>query len=449
MVSAIDSSLIAGYMVVVLAIGYASGRKQTGADFMIAERKLGLFAFVGTVVASAIGGTILVVYSAYLYEFGASALLGFAGFGAGMVAFMVLAKELRKTAHELNFHTMADFFIHRIGRRAGLLVGAVMSIIIMNAILKQFIAGTAVLSAVSNWSYESALMVSAGVVLVYLVLGGFASVVKTDIFQYLLIVLLTAVIATSAVSESHLGLSDITRSEGSFSLGLSFFVYGFLSVWFLNEIWQRMYAAKNDRVVRWGLVISGFFTLLIGVGITLIALSVRATTPGLDPSQTIVYAMTNLIPPSMLALGIVLLFAAIMSTTDTVIFMLATNIAKDGIVNWRRRELTSDELARYTRVGIVVIILLATGLAYVFRDIIDVALINAGLGMSVVPSIVASLRAHPSQSAVIASIVAGLVAVALFVAFGVVTPESMVGVVLVSGAALGVAQFFARQKTAQ
>ncbi|MBI2050847.1 MAG: sodium:solute symporter family protein [Parcubacteria group bacterium] len=446
MVTLVDSSLIAGYLVVVLVIGYVSGRKQTSGDFMIAERKLGLFAFVSTVVASSIGGTILVVYSAYIYEFGVSALAGFAGFGAGMVAFMITAKELRKKAHEMNFHTMADFFIHKIGRGAGLLVGAVISVMIISAILKQFIAGTVILSAVSGWGYELSLLISAAVVLVYLVLGGFASVVKTDIFQYLILILFMAVIATGAVTESHLSFADITAAEGSPTLALSFFVYGFLSIWFLNEIWQRMYAAASDAVVRRGLLISGAFMLAIGVGITLIALSVRATTPGLDPSQTIVYGMTSLVPPQLLAFGIVLLFAAIMSTMDTFIFMLATNIVKDGAVNLRGKRLSERDLVRWTRASIIIIIFAATGLAYVFRDIIDVALITVGLGMSVVPSIAASLRAKPAQASVVASIAAGLAATAGFVLAGVVTPESMVAVVLVSAAALGATELWVRQK---
>jgi len=41
MVTVADSSLIIGYLAVVLAIGWWSGRKQTSGDFMIAERKRG------------------------------------------------------------------------------------------------------------------------------------------------------------------------------------------------------------------------------------------------------------------------------------------------------------------------------------------------------------------------------------------------------------------------
>jgi len=256
-------------------------------------------------------------------------------------------------------------------------VGAVASIMIVNAILKQFIAGTVILLALSGWGYETALLVSAAVVLVYLVLGGFASVVKTDIFQYLVLVLFMAMITTGAVTESHLSFADITHTEGSPTLAVSFFVYGFLSIWFLNEIWQRMYAAASGRVVRRGLLISGAF-------------------------------------------------------------ILATNITKDGIINLRGKSLSEQDMVRWTRASIIGIIIAATGLAYVFRDIIDVALINVGLGMSVVPSIAASLRAKPAQAAVVASIIAGLAATAGFVVARVVTPESMVGVVLVSAAVLGI-----------
>ena len=99
MLNSLDSSLIIGYIVLVLIIGYISSHKQTGADFMIANRNLGIWQFVATLTATFVGGTILVVYTAYIYEFGAGALFGFLGAGLGLVVFAYLAKKLRRQAH--------------------------------------------------------------------------------------------------------------------------------------------------------------------------------------------------------------------------------------------------------------------------------------------------------------------------------------------------------------
>ncbi len=445
MLNSLDSSLIIGYIVLVLIIGYISSRKQTGADFMIANRKLGLFGFVSTMVASLIGGTILVVYTAFIYEFGVGALFGFVGLTLGFIVFIALSKQLRTLGHKYNFHTIADYFSHKIGSTQGNLISVVIGLILVLAILKQFIAGTGILSAISGWSYELALGTSALVVLIYLLLGGFKSVVKTDVFQFAILFILVVAIAINITNSSDLSFSHFSLSSMSPTLMVSFLIYGFLGIWHLSDIWQRIYAAKNDKVVKQGLLISGIIMFIIGLAIALIALSVRASTPGLDPSQAIVFGMINLLPQGLLAFGIVMLFAAIMSTTDTAIFVLSTIIAKDGITKIKKRVLTSDELTRYTRISIVAIIVLGATLAYLFRDIIDVALVNVGLSMALVPSIITSLKWKPEPRVITLSITSGLLYIALLAILGLVTPELSVSTVLVSGTVLGIGQVVSKK----
>ncbi len=433
MLTSVDTSLILAYILIVLVIGYFSSRKQSGADFMIANRELSLFSFVSSVVASGIGGTILVVYTAFIYEFGAGALFGFLGMMCGYLLFWYMSKSLREQAHVHDFHTMADHFIHRIGRRAGLLVGGVITTLMTISLLKQFIAGAGILSAISGWSYDVALFTSTGVVLLYLLMGGFKSVVKTDVFQYGVLIILVVVIALSFITQSHITFAEVIRSDMSATLALSFFMYGFLVVWHLNELWQRIYAAKNDQVIRKGMVIAGVCMLVIGIGIALIALSVRVSLPGIDPEKAIVYGMLEVLPPELLGLGIVLLFAAIMSTADSIVFILATNIAKDGVSTLWNKKLSSENLMRITRTSIIVIMCVGTLLGYFFRDIVDVAIFSAGIGMSIVPTIIASFTKYVHSTVSITSIVVGLTYVCVLGILGMTTPEYMMSTILVSG----------------
>ena len=161
---------------------------------MIANRKLGLFSFVGTSVASMVGGGFLVVYTAYVYEFGIGALSAVLGYGLGFLAFGIVAKKLRKLGHEQDFHTLADYFHFKFDKKTGHLIAIIVSIIFLLYVLNQFIAGTHIMAAISGYSYESALLISASVVLLYLILGGFQSVVRTDVFQYLVLLFLVFVL---------------------------------------------------------------------------------------------------------------------------------------------------------------------------------------------------------------------------------------------------------------
>ncbi len=69
--------MLIAYAVVCIIIGLVSTKGNKDDDFLIAGRKIGLFGFVSTVVASYIGGAAIVAYSAYVYKFGISAIAVF------------------------------------------------------------------------------------------------------------------------------------------------------------------------------------------------------------------------------------------------------------------------------------------------------------------------------------------------------------------------------------
>ena len=428
------------YIVIVLLIGYWSSRKQSGADFMLANRKLGLFDFVGTTVASMVGGGFLVAYTAYIYEFGIAALFAVFGYGLGFALFGLGAKKLRFMAHQYNFHTLADYFHFKFDKKTGHLIAIVIFIIFILFVLNQFIAGTQILSAVSGYNYEISLLISALVVLIYLALGGFQSVVKTDIFQYLILIFLILVLGFHMTFKAHVPLIEFTKTTASLSLVTSFIIYGFLIVWHSADVWQRVYAAKNDKVIQHGMPLIGLLLIIIGIGLTLIAYSARIAFPGIDPAQAFVYGLTNLLSPGMLTLGIILVFATIMSSADTIIFILASNIAKDGIGHFKEKRLTANELRHYTRIALIVIVLLATILSYFFRSVINVTLINAGLGMSITPAIIGSFIWKLKPYAIILSIIFGVTSTFGWIIGGKILPETMVSAIFISGITLFVFQ---------
>lgn len=428
----LNGSFIIGYIILVLVIGYLSGRKQTGADFMIADRKLSLFNFVGTSTASMVGGGFLVVYTAYVYEFGIGALAGVVGLGLGFILFGFFAKKLRALAHEHDFHTLADYFHFRFDKKIGHLVAIVIAVIFILFLLNQFIAGTHILSAVSGYSYEFALFISASVILLYLLLGGFQSVVRTDIFQYLVLIFLIFVVGINMVFKAEVPVIEFTKSTASIPLVISFIIYGILMVWHSADIWQRVYSAKNDKVIQYGMHLTGFLLIVIGLGITLIAYSARIAFPSIDPAQAFVYGMQNLLSPGMLVLGVILVFAAIMSSADTMIFVLASNFAKDAMPHFKGSRLSSEELRVYTRRSLVVIVLIGTILAYFFRNIVDVTLINAGIGMAITPVIIGSIKWQLEPKAIVISILSGIIYTLIWIGFGKISPETMISSVLIS-----------------
>lgn len=435
-----NTYFIMAYFLLVLAIGYFSSRKQSGADFMIAERKLGLPTFVGTAVATMVGGGMLVTYTAYVYEFGIGMLAAVFGLAIGYIAFGFVGRKIRRLGKEHDFHTIADYFHHHFSGKVGHLTAVVTSTIVILSILNQFIAGTQILVAVTTYSYETSLLISASAILVYLIMGGFRSVVRTDFFQYIVLIFLVIVIGGNMAITTNISTAEFVANSTSMSLIVAGVVYGILIIWFSPDIWQRIYAAKDDKTVSVGMLLSGLFLLIIGFGITLIASSTRIAFPGIDPAQAFVYGIQNLLSPTLISFGVIMLFAAIMSSADTLIFVLASNFAKDGVARFKKQKLNDDSLRTHTRVALIFITICATILAYFFRSVVDVTLVNAGLGMSLTPTIIASLKWRLSPYAIMGSVICGIIYVIAFIIIGNISPQTMVSTVIISGLFLFLAQ---------
>lgn len=306
--------------------------------------------------------------------------------------FGYFGKKLRRLAHEYNFHTIADFFRLKYGNLIGDVIASVIALMLIIVLFVQMVAGAQILSAVANLSYELSLLISTSVVFVYLLLGGFRSVIKTDIFQYIIIVLLLIILGITITMGVDMQIVDLMRNSSSVSNIIAFIVYGSVITWFAADIRQRVYAAKNDKVVQQGFWRCAVLVIILGICVTLIGMSAKVAFPAIDPAQAIVYGITELLPTYLINIGIVLMFAVIMSSADTIIFALSTNVAKDLVARIHPQNLSDEQLMQVTRWSIVVIVILAFLGAYVFRDVVELALVKSGMGMSLIPVIIGSFR---------------------------------------------------------
>ena len=81
----ITLTLVFLFFVISLAIGYFASKKEDAEGYLIANRKLGLFQSVMTLSGSFIGAMTLLVYTAFVFTYGISALWIFVGFIIGFI----------------------------------------------------------------------------------------------------------------------------------------------------------------------------------------------------------------------------------------------------------------------------------------------------------------------------------------------------------------------------
>jgi SSS family solute:Na+ symporter len=420
-VATLDIILVFVYLLLCLIIGLFASRRDTTAEFLIAGRKLSLWRFVSTYVASAIGGGTLIAYSAFIYKFGMSAAWGFVGY-CGMIAlFTFYARKIRAIGRKEDWHTLPDFFYARHGHAVGITVSILILFTSLLLLIGQLIAGAMVLCVATGWPYLLSLLLGTIVVIIYLLLGGFNAVVITDIFQYVLMVFLTVVIGVSlTVGTTFLPSQlDPVGTGGSIAFGLALF--GAVAVVISPEVWQRVYAAKDDRTIRWGMPISALFIAIIAAGLTSIVMVTRVKYPGIMPEESIAYGLVYLLPSVVRGFGLVLLFATIMSSADTWIFALSTIVSKNILRH--HEKLKRKDFKKVTQGAVFGVTMFAGFMAYSFPNIVKIYTLVANVVFSLAPATIASFHWKLKSKAILFSIGAGVATLLFFIILGDLKPE--------------------------
>ena len=446
--STFDFILLVLYALVCIGIGFWSSRSKKDEDYLIAGRKMSYLGFVSSVVASYIGGAAVVAYSAYVYEFGISAIAVFVGTAAGFLIFIPYALKLRLISGKKQFLTLSDWFYYKYDKQTGLLSAIILFIVYFGMLLNQFIAGSSILSHISGMSYEAALLISAGIITVYLLAGGFNSVIRTDIFQYIVLFVLFILLGVVLIEQDRSfgkELADFSRMDPVMTV--VFIAFGILIIFQSAEYWQRVYAAKNRKVVVGGLRTSAVLVVMTGLAVSVVGLSAHHHAPGIESRNAFAQGLTILISPKFIGASLVLLFAAIMSSADTIIFVLASSLAKDYIANFKKEGTSPHSMKNYTRWFILLFSVLGFIFAYYFRDLVAVIIFITGLGFTVIPAAIASFHFQITRIAAMASFVSGLVYIFILIVTNNLIPELSIASIAVAALALVIVQLLTRKKS--
>ncbi len=444
--SILDISLLVGYAAICIGIGFWSSRGHKDDDYLIAGRKMTLFGFISSVVASYVGGAAIVAYSAYVYQFGISAITVFAGTAIGFLVFIPYALKLRKISGDKEFLTLSDWFYYKFDNKTGIVSAFILFVVYFGMLLNQFIAGSSILAHISGLSYEMALLISSAIISIYLVVGGFKSVIKTDIFQYLVLFVLFILLGYVLIADDEfftMELVDVSRMDPLMTI--VFIAFGILIIFQSAEYWQRVYAAKNSKVVKNGLIGSAIFVVITGFAITIVGLSAHLHVPGIEARNAFAEGLTFLIPAKYIGVGLILLFAAIMSSADTIIFVLASSLSKDYIAQFSKKEVNQHNLKKQTRIFIILFSILGFFFAYFFRDIIYVITFITGIGFTIIPAAIASFHMKLDKRAALASFISGIIYILILFITNNLIPELSIASILVATVVLFIFQAFSRK----
>lgn len=373
---ALDIIIILSFFTTVLIIGYFTGRKTKSAaeDYLLAGRNVGLLVFVMINVSTWYGGILGVGEFTYRYGLVSWFTQGFPYYIFAFLFAIFFAKKIR----EASLFTIPDKLTEIYGKKVGLFSAVIVFILVSPA---PYILMTANLIAlIFKVNLTSALLISLFVSLVYLIKGGFRSNVFVDVFQF--IVMFAGFILILVFSGIKFGGTEFLSStlpEAHLKLtgGMS---PAFLIVWFLIALWtfadpgfhQRSYAAKTGDIAKWGIIISIFFFALFDFLTTSTGLFAKAILPDLqNPVLSFPLFAEKVLPTGVKGIFYAALFATILSTQISFLFLSGTTIGRDFIFRISKSQ-NENKLKNYTIIGLIISGIIAVILAYSIPSVIEI-----------------------------------------------------------------------------
>ncbi len=324
-----------------LIVGVIYSKKYQGLNnYLVANRSIGTFSLTTSLIASALGAWILFGPASAATWGGVGAVIGYAlGTAFPLFILIYLGKKFRTSYPKGK--SLIEVIRLRFGKKLFKLI-MFLSIFYMTIFL---IAEVTAVSILINYISGTALWITALIVvtssLLYTLYGGLRASIFTDNIQFIVFGLLLLISFSYLISfnsnEFNFEFVKIHKPHllsssylPNFTAGLTFFIAVAATNLFHQGNWQRVYAAKNNKVLTNSLIIS--FIIIIPIvffmGFSGLVASSQDTT--IIPDLAF---FSLLFREQALLLSIIVLILAIsltVSSIDTLINAISSLIIIDG-----------------------------------------------------------------------------------------------------------------------
>ncbi len=355
-------------------------------DYVVAGRKQSSpFVFM-SLMATVLGASATVGIAARAES------IGFAAFwwlAVGAIGFWFQAAFLSKPVHDLDVRTLPEIAEKTVGKTGRKLVALIIAVSWIGIIAAQFAAVAGFIGLVlGHDAGTQSVLITAVIVIVYTLLGGQLSVVRTDALQFGILTLgffaaavylfggfsgienaaHSAGLTASSSTVNSAGLATfgsfnlLNEKFGASDLAIMLFTIG--GAYFLGpDVISRNLVAKDATSARKAVVAGSFAILAFSVIIVLLGMWAATYAPATASSATnpLFRLASGVLPLPLAALLSVGLLSALLSSADTCLINSAAIFGSD-ILNTRRISVV--------RISVVVIGIIATYLALQGKDII-------------------------------------------------------------------------------
>ena len=367
---------------------FSYGKSKTLDGFLLGGRNVGAWmtAFsYGTAYFSA------VVFVGYAGQHGWNIGVGAIWIGVGnailgcLLSWLLFANRTRKMTKKLGAKTISEYFEKRYNSKGMKILAAVIIFVFLVPYSAAVYKGLgalfgAIFPGVETWVW---MLLIACLVAVYLVAGGYTATAYTDLIQGIIMIVGVICLVIAVLNHGNVGgISGLIENLSNFKSlpndpnpttgnqltnifgGSSFKFLCFnimltsFGTWGLPQMLGKFYAIKDTAAIKRGTVISTVFCLIIGCGAYLVGSTSRLILGGTLPEGGIDSVIPTLLIEVLgngtfglilLAIIMVLLLSASMSTLEAVVLASASAVAVDLIPSVRKKEFSPKSQMLITR----------------------------------------------------------------------------------------------------
>lgn len=418
-----------------VAVGlFAMIRTKNQSDFFIGGRSMNPFVVGLSAVSSGRSSWLVLGLSGMAYMTGTGAVWAIVGYIAVEAwQFVWLGRKLRKDTQAMDSITLLDYFETRFNDKSRILrmTGVIIIGIFITAyVAAQFNAGAKSLSTALDISFILSLAISGLLIMVYMVLGGYVAVAYNDVVRAL--IMLVGLVVLPVVGIINIGgvglMLDLLNQLNPalvdpFSLGAGV-IAGFIGIGLGSpgqpHIVVRYMSIKDPSKLKYSAIYGTIWNIILGIGAICIGLVGKILIPDVDsmpdsdPEMIYLVLSSGYFGPVLYGLLVGGVFAAILSTADSQLLVVASTFVRDLYekVIARNRVIDEQQKLSLSRAVVVFSGILALLMAYLAQDLVFWLVLFAwgGLGAAFGPALIMSLFWKKTTKA---GIVSGMVAGAL------------------------------------
>ena len=380
------------FFAILIVVGVLSRKQAKNVDgFVLGGRSVGpwLTAFAyGTSYFSA------VIFIGYAGQFGwkfgvASTWIGIGNAIIGsLLAWVILGRRTRLMTHKLNSSTMPEFFAKRFNSKSLRIGSSLIIFVFLIPYTASLYNGLSRLFEMAfHVDYKYCIIAMAVLTGIYVIVGGYVATAINDFIQgIIMLVGIVAVIAAvlninGGFMGSMIELSKVTGDFPEYNGAYTSFVGPLpidllgvviltsLGTWGLPQMVQKFYAIKHEDAIRKGTIISTFFAIVVAGGCyflggfgRLFLTQEQVDQMGFD---AIVPSMLANLPEILIAVVVILVLSASMSTLSSLVLTSSSTLTLDFISGTIVKKMSESGKLIWLRVLVVVFIIISSIIALI------------------------------------------------------------------------------------